>query len=75
MNDELLTLAADLVARAKRGASDADAIAIDRRTIDVAIRDGATEQLEQAEGREVGLRVFAGKSSAIISGSVLTPES
>lgn len=72
MKDELLTLAADLVARAKRhGASDADAIAIDRRTIDVAIRDGATEQLEQAEGREVGLRVFAGKSSAIISGSKL----
>ncbi len=76
MKDELLTLAADLVARAKRlGASDADAIAIDRRTIDVAIRDGATEQLEQAEGREVGLRVFAGKSSAIISGSKLDPDS
>jgi PmbA protein len=76
MNDELLTLAADLVARAKRlGASDADAIAIDRRTIDVAIRDGATEQLEQAEGREVGLRVFAGKSSAIISGSKLDADS
>lgn len=76
MKDELLTLAADLVARAKRlGASDADAIAIDRRTIDVAIRDGATEQLEQAEGREVGLRVFAGKSSAMISGSKLDPDS
>lgn len=76
MTDDLLTLAADLVARAKRlGASDADAIAIDRRTIDVAIRDGAIEQLEQAEGREVGLRVFAGKSSAIISGSKLDPDS
>ena len=61
MTEDLLTLAADLVARAKRhGASDADAIAIDRRTIDVAIRDGATERLEQAEGREVGLRVFVG---------------
>ncbi|MFO0990379.1 MAG: TldD/PmbA family protein [Hyphomicrobiales bacterium] len=72
MTDDLLTLAADLVARAKRhGASDADAIAIDRRTIDVAIRDGATERLEQAEGREVGLRVFVGQSSAIISGSKL----
>ena len=76
MTEDLLTLAADLVARAKRhGASDADAIAIDRRTIDVAIRDGATERLEQAEGREVGLRVFVGQSSAIISGSKLDAQS
>jgi len=76
MTDELLTLAADLVARAKRlGASAADAVAVDRRSIEVAVRDGETERLEQAEGREVGLRVFAGHSAAIISGSKLDSES
>jgi PmbA protein len=46
-------------------------MAVDRHAIEVEIRDGAAERLEQAEAREVGLRVFVGESSAIISGSVL----
>lgn len=75
MNDELLTLAEDLTTRATRhGATAADALAVDRRSIDVAVRDGMAERIEQSEAREVGLRVFVDNSSAIISGSKLDPD-
>ncbi|MGQ0484044.1 MAG: TldD/PmbA family protein [Hyphomicrobiales bacterium] len=73
MIDELVNLAAAAVAEArKRGADAADALAIDRRGTDIELREGQIEKLEQAEARELGLRVFAGHSSAMISGSVLT---
>ncbi|MBI2717782.1 MAG: TldD/PmbA family protein [Rhizobiales bacterium] len=73
MTDDLLNIAADAVAIARKlGATAAEALAVDRRGTDIEIRDGAIEKLEQAEAREIGLRVFAGQSSAIISGSVLT---
>jgi PmbA protein len=75
MIDELLTLAADAVAQARKlGADTADALAIDRRGTDLELREGQIEKLEQAEARELGLRVFIGHSSAMISGSVLTPD-
>jgi len=75
MIDELLSLAADAVAQARKlGADAADALAIDRRGTDVELREGHIEKLEQAEARELGLRVFMGQSSAMISGSVLTRE-
>ena len=75
MIDELLTLAADAVAQARKlGADTADALAIDRRGTDLELREGQIEKLEQAEARELGLRVFVGHSSAMISGSVLTPD-
>ena len=75
MIDELLTLAADAVAQARGlGADAADALAIDRRGTDVELREGQIEKLEQAEARELGLRVFVGQSAATIAGSVLTRE-
>ena len=75
MIDELLTLAADAVAAARRlGADAADALVVDRRGTDLEMREGGIEKLEQAEARELGLRVFAGHSSAMIAGSVLTRE-
>ncbi len=75
MIDDLLTLAADAVAQARKlGADAADALAIDRRGTDLELREGRIEKLEQAEARELGLRVFAGHSSAMMSGSVFTPE-
>ncbi len=76
MTEKLLDIAADLVARARRlGATDADAMAVEQSNVSVSIREGAVEDLERSEATGVGLRVFAGKSSAIISGSVLTSES
>ncbi len=75
MNKELLDLAQDTVARAsKLGATGADATVVERRDSSISIRQGVVEELEQAEAREVGLRVFAGQSSALIAGSVLTPD-
>ncbi len=74
MIEDLLTIASDAVAHAmKLGADAAEAMAVDGRSTDVELREGKIEKLEQAEAREIGLRVFAGQSSAIISGSVLTP--
>jgi PmbA protein len=72
MIDDLASLASDAVARARKfGATSADAIAADRRSTGLSIREGVIEELEQSESREVGLRVFAGASSAVISGSIL----
>lgn len=73
MIEDLLTIASDAVAHAmKLGADAAEALAVDGRSTDVELREGKIEKLEQAEAREIGLRVFSGQSSAIISGSVLT---
>ncbi len=75
MTDELLNIASDVVARAlKRGATAADAMAIERRDTEISVRQGVIEKLETAESRDIGLRVFAGQSSALIAGSVLTSE-
>jgi PmbA protein len=75
MTDELLNIAADVMARAlKMGATSADAMVVDRRDTEVSIRQGVVEKLEQAEAKEIGLRVFAGHSSAMIAGSVLNSE-
>ena len=76
MTDDLLNLANDVIARAKKlGADSCDALAIDAQGTDIEMREGAIEKLERTETRGLGLRVFIGQSSAMISGSVLTPES
>ncbi len=71
MIDDLLTIASDVVALAKKkGATAADALAVEGRTTDITIETGKIEKLEQSESRDIGLRVFVGHSSASISGSV-----
>lgn len=76
MTDDLLNLANDVIARAKKlGADACDALAIDAQGTDIEMREGEIEKLERTESRGLGLRVFVGQSSAMISGSVLTPES
>ncbi len=76
MIDDLLTIAADAVARARKiGADAAEASVSDGRSTEVEILEGRIEKLESSEGRRIGLTVFSGKSSANISGSVLTGES
>jgi PmbA protein len=75
MNAELLKLAEDTLALAlKAGATAGEAMVVERRDSSISMREGVVEELEQAEAREVGLRVFAGQSSATIAGSVLTKE-
>ena len=49
MTSDLLSLAEDAVGRAlKAGATAADALALDRRGIEVSVREGNIEKLEQA---------------------------
>jgi len=75
MTADLLSLAGEAVAHARKlGADAADALAVDGRSTEIELRDGRIEKLEQAEAQEIGLRVFSGRSSAILSGSVLTRE-
>ena len=76
MTDDLLNLANDVIARAKKlGADSCDALAIDAQGTDIEMREGEIEKLERTESRGLGLRVFIGQSSAVISGSVFTTES
>ena len=75
MTDELLNFAQDVVTRARKlGADGADAMAIDAQGTDIEMREGQIEKLERTEARAIGLRVFVGQSSAMISGSVFTAE-
>jgi PmbA protein len=75
MIDELLNLAQDVITRAgKLGCDGADAMAIDAQGTDIEMREGRIEKLERTEARAIGLRVFVGQSSAMISGSVFTAE-
>ncbi|MEQ1521632.1 MAG: TldD/PmbA family protein [Aestuariivirga sp.] len=76
MTDNLLNLAEDVLSRARKlGADSGDALAVDAQGTDIEMRQGEIEKLERTESRGVGLRVFVGQSSALISGSVFTPES
>lgn len=75
MNKELLELAKDTMNLAlKAGATAAEAIVAESRDSSISIRHGVVEELEQSESRALGLRVFAGQSSATIAGSVLTKD-
>jgi PmbA protein len=66
MND--LNRLADLVAAAKRaGADSSDALLVNNASLSVSRRLGKIEQLERAEGFDIGLRVFVGKRQAIVS--------
>ena len=73
MIDDLLSLAGEAVAHARKlGADAVHAVAADGRSTEISVLDGKIEKVEQAEARDISLKVFAGKSSASISGSVLT---
>ena len=65
----------DLVAAAKRaGADAADALLVQNASLSVSRRLGKIEQLERAEGFDLGLRVFLGKRQAIVSSTDPDPK-
>ncbi len=69
-----LDLLADLIARARvAGADAADAVLIAGAALSVQRRLGRTEHIERAEGRDLGLRVFVGAKSAIVSATTIDP--
>jgi len=62
-----------LLTRAKHhGAENADAIATHGRSLSVAVREGALEDVDNSEGRDIGLRVMVGQRSASVSSSDLS---
>jgi PmbA protein len=64
----------DLVACAKAaGADAADAVLVAGTSIGIHRRLGRTENLERSESRDLGLRVFVGKCSAIVSSTTVDP--
>lgn len=58
-----------LHAARKAGADTADAMAMRGTSISIDVRAGTLEQAERSEGTDVGLRVFVGHRSAIVSAS------
>ena len=75
MIDDLIALAGEAVAHAKKlGADAVHAVAADGRSTEISILDGKIEKVEQSEARDISHKVFVGKSSASISGSVLTKD-
>ena len=65
--NRLETLAALVAAARAAGADAADAMLVQGTSLSVARRRGASEQLERAEGLDLGLRVFVGRRQAIVS--------
>ena len=69
------TLDALLKAAKDAGAESADAVATHGRSLGIAVRDNALEDVESTEGRDIGLRVMIGKRQACVSSSDLSPRS
>src|SRR5438477_1582665 len=69
-----LDLLGDLIARARAaGADAADAVLVNGTSVSVQRRLGRIEHLERSEGRDLGLRVFVGRRSAIVSSTTVDP--
>ena len=64
----------DLLAAAQRaGADEADAVYVAGTSLSISRRLGQIEHVERSEGRDLGLRVFVGERSAIVSAPGLDP--
>src|SRR5438093_1535164 len=74
MREDLLSLAADIVQRARRfGADEADALVLSSTESSVQVRRGALERVIDAGSNAAGLRVIKGKRTAICSTADFTP--
>ena len=72
MDENLLQ---DVVAAAvKAGADAAEAVGAERRALSINVREGALEEVEREESRDLGIRVFVGRRQASVSGSDVSPE-
>jgi PmbA protein len=70
-----IDLLEDVVSAALRaGADAAEAVGAERQSLSVSVREGKLEDVENEESRDLGLRVFIGRSQAVVSGSDLSPE-
>ena len=67
--ETLLKLAND------HGADKADAITAHGRSLSIGVREGELEDIDNSEGKEIGLRVFIGQRQATVSSSDLSKDS
>lgn len=75
MSDTPETLTQALLEAARKaGADSADAIALRGTSLSIDVRAGQLEQAERAESTDIGLRVFLGRRSAIVSASDTRPD-
>lgn len=73
-NPDHLDLLNDLIGRARSaGADAADAVFIDGVVLTTDVRNGAVERLERSQESDVGLRVFVGRRSAVVSSADRSP--
>lgn len=72
MDENLLQ---DVVAAARKaGADAAEAAFAERQSLSINVRQGALEEVEREESRDLGVRVFIGKRHASVSGSDISSE-
>jgi len=70
MTQALQDLTAKMLTAAKSaGADAADAMALEDTSLNIDVREGKLEQAERAESIDIGLRVFVGQRSALVSAS------
>ncbi|MPZ50088.1 MAG: TldD/PmbA family protein [Dehalococcoidia bacterium] len=75
MNENPLSLASDIVDKARRlGADEADAYVVSSTESSVQVRRGAIERVIDAGSHAVGIRVIKDKRTAICSTADLTPQ-
>ncbi|ATQ41653.1 TldD/PmbA family protein [Caulobacter mirabilis] len=63
-----------VAAALKAGADAAEAVFAERQSLAIGVREGALEEVEREESRDLGLRVFVGKRQATVSGSDISAE-
>ncbi len=75
MTDDVLNFLGDLVRAARAGGADeADAVDIDSRSLEAAVRLGKIEHVERSEQRKTGLRVLVGRRQAVVASADRRPE-
>src|SRR3954463_2300416 len=73
--DKTLALLQDVLKKAKNfGATSADVVLSDSSSVSVDRRLGKPESIHRSEEADIGLRVFVGKKSAIVSSSDRAPD-
>lgn len=77
MPDSATPVSADMLhdlirAAGRAGADAAEAVLSEREALSVGVRDGALEEVEREESRDLGLRVFVGRRQAVVSASDLS---
>ncbi|MCQ8277807.1 TldD/PmbA family protein [Acetobacteraceae bacterium KSS8] len=73
MSDRLSLIEELVAAATKAGADAAEAILVSGTSLGVQVRQGKSEELERSEHNDVGLRVFVGSKTAIVSTTSTDP--